>query len=77
MARKRKSKNKCKTSNVILVLIGIFALTFIASMEVIFIIKGSVPDTLIQYTLGAGGLELLFLAGIKVAKVVKGEKTDD
>ncbi len=77
MSRKRRSKKKRKTSNVVLVLLGIFALTFIISMEVIFIIKGSVPDTLIQYTLGAGGLEVFLLAGIKIAKVVKGEQIDN
>lgn len=78
MARKkRKSKNKCKTSNLVLVLLGIFAMTFIISMEVIFVIKGSVPDTLIQYTLGAGGLEVLLLAGIKISKVMKGENVKD
>lgn len=76
MSRKRRAKKKRKTSNVVLVLLGIFALTFIISMEVIFIIKGSVPDTLIQYTLGAGGLEVLLLAGIKIAKVVKGENVE-
>lgn len=77
MARKRRSKNKCKTSNVVLVLLGVFVLTFIVSMEVIFIMKGSVPDTLIQYTLGAGGLEAVVLAVIKVAKVVKGENINE
>lgn len=42
-----------------------------------FWVKDSVPDTLIQYTLGAGGVECLMLAGIKISKVLKGEKTDD
>lgn len=36
-----------------------------------------VPDTLIQYTLGAGGVECLVLAGIKVSKVITGYKKDD
>ena len=30
--------------------------------------------TLIQYTLGAGGVEALVLAGIKISKVLSGEK---
>ena len=69
--------NKRKTSNLILALIGVFIMTFIISMEVIFCVKGSVPDTLIQYTLGAGGVEVVLLAAIKISKVVVGEKTDE
>lgn len=75
MKGKRVAKKKRNTSNIVLVIIGIFALTFIVSMEVIFILKGSVPDTLIQYTLGAGGVEVLLLAAIKISKVLKGENT--
>lgn len=65
-----------KTSNIILLILGIFVVAFIVTMTVIFCVKGSVPDTLIQYTLGAGGLEVLVLALIKISKVVVGEKTD-
>lgn len=65
-----------KTSNIILLVLGLFVLAFIISMEVIFCIYGSVPDTLIQYTLGAGGVEVLALAAIKISKVVGGEKLD-
>lgn len=63
-----------KTSNVVLALLGIFAAAFIAAMTVIFCVKGAVPDTLIQYTLGAGGVEALLLAGIKISKVLSGDK---
>lgn len=62
-----------KTSNVILLALGGFALTFITAMTVIFCVRGAVPDTLIQYTLGAGGVEALLLAGIKVSKVLSGQ----
>ena len=65
-----------KTSNIILILLGVFAASFIAAMTVIFCVKGTVPDTLIQYTLGAGGAEALLLAGIKISKVLTGEKED-
>lgn len=65
-----------KTSNLILALLGLFLLAFIAAMTVIFCVKGDVPDTLIQYTLGAGGVEALLLAGIKVSKVISGDKED-
>lgn len=63
-----------KTSNVILLAMGLFALAFIVVMTVTFWVKGSVPDTLIQYTLGAGGVEALLLAGIKISKVRAGDK---
>lgn len=63
-----------KTSNRVLVLLGLFLLAFIVAMIVTYWVKGAVPDTLIQYTLGAGGVEALVLAGIKISKVVAGEK---
>lgn len=63
-----------KTSNFILTIMGLFILTFIVTMTGIFCVKGSVPDTLIQYTLGAGGVEALLLAGIKISKVRAGNK---
>ena len=66
-----------KTSNKVLLVMGLFALAFIAAMTVIFCVKDAVPDTLIQYTLGAGGVEVLLLAGIKISKVMRGEKPDE
>lgn len=64
-----------KTSNVVLTILGAFLLAFIVAMIVTFWVKGSVPDTLIQYTMGAGGIEALLLAGIKISKVVAGNKS--
>ena len=63
-----------KTTNRVLLILGIFLLVFILVMIVTFWVKDSVPDTLIQYVLGAGGVESLALAGIKIAKVWCGEK---
>jgi len=63
-----------KTSNLILLTLGLFAMGFIVAMTVIFCVKGAVPDTLIQYTLGAGGVEALLLAGIKISKVLTGDR---
>lgn len=68
---------KKKTSNLVLAVLGVFLLAFIVCMTVIFCVKGAVPDTLIQYTLGAGGVEALVLAGIKISKVVAGDKPGD
>jgi len=77
MAGKRLNKKQRKTSTIVLVLLGIFALLFIVAMTIIVCVKGSVPDTLIQYTLGAGGVEAVALSAIKVSKVVAGEKTGE
>lgn len=65
---------KVSTSNLILLLLGIAIVVFIITMIVIFCIKDAVPDTLIQYTLGAGGIEAFFLAAIKISKIITGEK---
>ena len=65
------------TSNTVLAALGIFLLAFITVMTVTFWRFRAVPDTLIQYTLGAGGLEALVLAGIKVSKVIAGETGGD
>lgn len=66
-----------RTSDLILALLGLFLLAFIVAMAVIFCVKGAVPDTLIQCTLGGGGLEALLLAGIKISKVLAGRKTGE
>ena len=58
-----------KTSDMVLLCMGIFAFGFVVAMTVIFCVKGATPDALIQYTLGAGGVEALLLAGIKISKV--------
>ena len=66
-----------KTSDKILAAMGIFAGLFVITMTVIFCVKGATPDALIQYTLGAGGVEALLLAAIKISKVRNGYKDDE
>lgn len=66
-----------KTSDRVLLILGVFILAFIVSMIVIFCVKGAVPDTLIQCVLGAGGLEALLLAGIKIVKTIFGETKEE
>ncbi len=68
---------KIKTRNLVLIVLGIFIASFIIAMTIIFCVKDSVPDTLIQYTLGAGGVEALALAGITISKAIVGEKADE
>ena len=64
----RKAKKKMKTRNKVLLALGIFIAAFIITMIVIFCVYGSTPDMLIQYVLGAGGLEALILAGITISE---------
>lgn len=71
------NKKRRHTREWVLVFLGSFAAIFILSMIVTFWVKGSVPDTLIRYTLGAGGLEALLLAGITITKVLRGEGTTE
>ena len=71
-ANPRRAKKR-KVSNVVLLALAIFLFAFIVCMIVTFWVKGSVPDTLIQCTLGAGGVEAVVLAAIKISKTMKGE----
>ncbi|MBD5162167.1 MAG: hypothetical protein HDT14_09175 [Oscillibacter sp.] len=66
-----------RTSDRVLALLGLFLLAFIVAMAVIFCVRGAVPDTLIQCTMGGGGLEALLLAGIKISKVIAGQKSGE
>ena len=68
--KKRRRKKKLDTSLKVIIVMGVFAAAFIVSMIVTFWVKSAVPDTLIQYTLGAGGVEAFLLAGIKISKVL-------
>jgi hypothetical protein len=61
----------------ILLALGIFVLAFVVCMIVLFCVFQAVPDTLIQYTLGAGGIEALAMAGIKISKVRNGGNQED
>ena len=63
-----------KTSNVVLIVLGLFWAAFIITMIVVFCVKGSVPDTLIQCVLGGSGVEVFALTAIKISKVMSGSK---
>lgn len=64
-----------RTSDVVLGILAVFLLVFIVAMIVTFWVKGAVPDTLIQCTMGGGAIEAVVLAGIKVSKVFAGRKS--
>lgn len=63
-----------RTSDRVLLAMGAFLVAFIGVMTVTFWRFGGVPDSLVQYTLGAGGAEALLLAAIKVSKVLSGQE---
>ena len=69
-----KRRKKARTSDVILLALGLSVALFVVAMIVIFCVKGSTPDTLITCFFGGGGVEALLLAGIKISKVRAGDK---
>lgn len=63
--RNEKDKPKKKKMDVIVMGIFIYWVAFVIVSFVTFWIKGSVPDTLIQYGLGGGAIELFLAAWIE------------
>lgn len=72
----KKSPKKTSTLTKILIFLGVFDFIFIATMVVIFCIKGMVPDTLITCVLGASGAEGLFSAAIKITNIIANKKQE-
>lgn len=72
---KKKKKIEIST-DMALIFIAIFLLTFIISMEVMYYICRSVPDSLIVGVLGSGGTECICCVFIYLIKQ-KYKSTDD
>lgn len=64
-----------RTSDRVLLALGAFLVAFITAMTVCYWRLGAVPDSLVRCTLGAGGVEALLLAAIKVSKVLSGRES--
>lgn len=64
---RRNEKDKPKKKKMDLIVMGIFIywVAFVIVSFITFWIKGSVPDTLIQYGLGGGAIELFLAAWIE------------
>ena len=60
-----------KTRNKILLITAVFELLFIAVMELDFIFYQSIPDTLCNCVLGAGGVVELMTGGISIVELLK------
>ena len=63
--RNEKDKPKKKKMDVIVMGIFIYWVAFVIVSFITFWVKGSVPDTLIQYGLGGGAIELFLAAWIE------------
>lgn len=61
-------KKKWRTLDKVLLVLFIFLALFIVTMIVIFCVFRDTPDTLIQYVLGASGIELILTAWIRTTK---------
>lgn len=68
--KKKRIKRKSKAKKLDQIITGVFIywIAFITVMIVIFCVKDSVPDTLVQYGLGGGAVELLISGFIEVIK---------
>lgn len=64
-------KKKTRTSDVVLVVLGLFLLAFIVTILFMFWRFQQVPDALIDKVLDASQWEVGVLAAIKIAKVVR------
>lgn len=60
-----------KTRNKILLCTALFELLFILTMELDFIFFRSIPDTLCNCVLGAGGVVELMTGGISIVELLK------
>ena len=75
-SKRGKRRKPLSTSKMVLILLGIAIVAFILVMIVTYWVRGGVPDTLIEKVLDFGQWEAGFLAAIKVAKTIKGEKPE-
>ena len=66
--KKKRIKRKSKAKKLDQIITGVFIywIAFITVMIVIFCVKDSVPDTLVQYGLGGGAVELLISGLIEI-----------
>lgn len=72
--QKRRCRTKKKTNFATKAIIAVYGtlIFFTALMIIVFIVKGSVPDTLITCVFGASSIECGALGWIKTTKVKKG-----
>lgn len=72
-------KGVTKKKKLDIFVVGVFCywIIFVLLTFITFWVKDSVPDTLIQYGLGGGAVELACMTVIEVMTNKKGERKDD
>lgn len=73
----KKNKKKPKKIDLIVKGVCIYWIVFVSIAWVTFWFKESVPDTLIQYGLGGGAVELLVTGAIEIFRDIHIKKGDD
>lgn len=68
MMRMMRKSNKTKKIDKIVKGVLIYWVLFIITAWVTYWVKDSVPDTLIQYGLGGGAVELLITGALEIAR---------
>ena len=68
-----------KTLDRILIILALFILGFIVSIEVMYYICGSVPDSLVTGVLGGGIFEIVLTAAITICKIIfkRGDRSNE
>lgn len=78
MARKKiRAKPRRKKIDIIVTCVCLYWVLFIIAAWVTFWIKESIPDTLIQYGLGGGAVELVLSAIIEIKRDKSQKKKGD
>lgn len=74
--RKKRLSDKRKI-DLIVAGVCIYFIAFVIVAWITYYIKGDVPDSLVQYGLGGGALELVLTAAIEIFSNKKGSKKDE
>lgn len=75
--KRRKPKKPLDKIDRFVIGVMVYWVLFVTVMTVVFCFKGIVPDTLIQYALGGGAIELVCTALIEIMKDRGGKKKDE
>lgn len=75
--KRKKQKKPIDKIDKFVICVMVYWLLFVVVMTIIFCFKGIVPDTLIQYGLGGGAIELVCTALIEIMKDRGGKKKDE
>lgn len=74
--RRKKPKKPLDKIDRFVICVMVYWVLFVTVMTVVFCFKGIVPDTLIQYALGGGAIELVCTALIEIMKEREGRKNE-